>query len=409
MKLLFTTQPALGHFHPLVPLARAAIAAGHCVRFACAASFVPVVTAAGFEAIAAGLDWLESEAERSFPELALMPPGPATNEWWARHIFAGVTADRMADDLLALTCSDRPDVIVRDPLELGGCILAERLDIPHASAGASIFVPPRAWQQLMQVPLSKLCARYGLPTEATMQMPYRWLDLSAVPRSLLDSDYLTPVTHFVQPDPFDRKQDSAAPDWLEQPRRLPLVSASLGTVFYRTPGVFEDICEALRGEPLEAALTVGPGYDRARLPALPPHIHVDDYIAQTVLLPRCQLLINHGGLNSIVSALWHGLPMLLLPIGADQPANAHRCRAAGVAVVVEPGQRSAQTIRAAVREALGDPRYRRNAQRIRDEIGELPPMAAGIERLGQLHRTRAPQRRNLPWWGRLHSLASHVL
>ena len=56
MRILFTTAAFSGHFHPLVPIARAAVTAGHDVAFACAASFVPTVARAGFPAFPAGFD-----------------------------------------------------------------------------------------------------------------------------------------------------------------------------------------------------------------------------------------------------------------------------------------------------------------------------------------------------------------
>ena len=46
MRILFTTARFSGHFHPLVPIARAAVSAGYDVAFACVASFVPTVSRA---------------------------------------------------------------------------------------------------------------------------------------------------------------------------------------------------------------------------------------------------------------------------------------------------------------------------------------------------------------------------
>jgi len=50
MRILFTTLRGSGHLHPLVPIARAAVAAGHEVAIACSASFIPHVEQAGFRA-----------------------------------------------------------------------------------------------------------------------------------------------------------------------------------------------------------------------------------------------------------------------------------------------------------------------------------------------------------------------
>jgi UDP:flavonoid glycosyltransferase YjiC (YdhE family) len=67
MRILFTTVAALGNFNPLIPLARAFQSQGHDVAFATAARFGPVVQAAGFEALAAGLHILYNQYVQQFP------------------------------------------------------------------------------------------------------------------------------------------------------------------------------------------------------------------------------------------------------------------------------------------------------------------------------------------------------
>src|SRR6266511_1903697 len=59
MRFLFTTIPGSGHFHPLVPTARAVRRRGHDVVFAASPTFAPAIEAAGFEAYPAGPAWLE--------------------------------------------------------------------------------------------------------------------------------------------------------------------------------------------------------------------------------------------------------------------------------------------------------------------------------------------------------------
>ena len=72
-----------------------------------------------------------------------------------------------------------------------------------------------------------------------------------------------------------------------------------------------------------------------------------------------------------MAALAHGLPLVLVPIGADQPQNAHCCAALGFAHVVDTDTLSPSVARAAVLDALSDPSYRRNAERLRAEIQGL--------------------------------------
>lgn len=78
-----------------------------------------------------------------------------------------------------------------------------------------------------------------------------------------------------------------------------------------------------------------------------------------------------------MGALAHGLPMVLLPMGADQPHNADRCVALGVALALDAVTATPHSIQTAVATILSDTTYQQKAARLRDEIATLPaPMAA---------------------------------
>src|SRR5687768_16519435 len=55
LRVLFTTIPATGHFHPLVPFARVLAAAGHTVAFATTPDFVAAIEASGFRCFPIGV------------------------------------------------------------------------------------------------------------------------------------------------------------------------------------------------------------------------------------------------------------------------------------------------------------------------------------------------------------------
>ena len=75
--------------------------------------------------------------------------------------------------------------------------------------------------------------------------------------------------------------------------------------------------------------------------ALPAHIHIERYIPQTLLAPYCDVVITAGGFGTIMSALQDGLPLVLVPVGADQPLNARRCAVIGVGRAIAPDERVA--------------------------------------------------------------------
>jgi UDP:flavonoid glycosyltransferase YjiC (YdhE family) len=102
-------------------------------------------------------------------------------------------------------------------------------------------------------------------------------------------------------------------------------------------------------------------------------------------------VISHGGSGSVIGALAHGLPSVLIPMGADQPLNASRCVDLGVARVLDALGAKPATVRAAVTSVLEDLTYRIAAERLRDEIAALPGPAHAVmllERLAAEKRSR---------------------
>lgn len=273
----------------------------------------------------------------------------------------------MAADLLGLAERWRPDTVVRSTYEFGGCLAAERLGVPHASVEVGAFYPEPVLRQLAAAPLAERRAELGLPADPTLAMPYRYLHLAFVPPSFADPAAPRPRTaHFLRPVPSARTDDEVLPAWVATLPDRPTVYATLGTVF-PVPEVFWAIIEGLRDEPVNLIVTVGPEQDPAQFVPQPGHVHIERYIPQGRLLPLCALVITHGGFSTVLGALGEGLPLVIVPISADQPLLARRCAALGVARVVER-----EAIRDEVRELLGNRAYRERAGAIQREIAALP-------------------------------------
>ena len=119
------------------------------------------------------------------------------------------------------------------------------------------------------------------------------------------------------------------PDWLERLDSADVVYLTMGTVWNRNLDIFRTVIEAVREEDIVLIVTVGGQNDPASLGPQPDNVLVHQYIPQGVLLPRCDAVITHGGSGTTLGALAFGVPLLLLPQGADQYANAERIVAAG--------------------------------------------------------------------------------
>jgi MGT family glycosyltransferase len=132
------------------------------------------------------------------------------------------------------------------------------------------------------------------------------------------------------------------------------------------------VLAGVRDLDVSVVVTLGRELDPHDLGPQPPNVHVEGYIPQSLLLPYCSMVVSHAGAGSVVGALAHGLPMVLIPLGADQPLNAARCEDIRVAQVLDALEVTPDDMRDAVSTVLADPTYRLNAARIRDEIVALP-------------------------------------
>lgn len=385
MRVLFTTQPGSGHFHPLVPLARALAAAGHDVAFASAASLGPTIIASGFHAFPAGLDWFAGDPARPRPMLPRVPGEPLGVHWIT------ILADPMIADLERLCADWRPDLLVRDTSEYGACVVAERLGLPHASVAIGGWVSDYGRRPAFGPYLDALRARHGRQPDPEVAMPFRYLNLAFMPPRFHDATHSRgPTTHFARPEFFDRSGDEDLPGWVDALPAQPTIYATLGTVAGGRSDIFAAVLAGLRDEPLNLILTVGRHGDAARFGPQPAHIRIARYIPQSLLLPRCAATVCQGGFSTVLGALAHGVPAVVFPLGTDHPVHAARVAALGAGRVIEPADLTPTAVRAAVRAVLADASYRANAGRVRDEIAALPGLEHAVALLERLAAERRP-------------------
>jgi UDP:flavonoid glycosyltransferase YjiC (YdhE family) len=389
LRVLFTFAGGSGHAEPLVPIASAVRAAGHSVAVAGRHASVAPLEAHGFTL---------------FPEAPDPPAGPATitpllevdmdREYRdLRSAYAGRFARAAATRLLELHAQWRPDILVCDEVDFGSMIAAERVGLPHATVlvtAAGSFVRP----EIVAEPLDALRAEHGLPPDPDLAILARDLVLSPFPPSFRDPAYpLPPNTVSIRSGAVDPTPAGDATPWPSNRSDWKTVYFTLGTVFNEESGdLFARVIAGLRELPINIVVTVGRDLDTDVVGRQPENIHVERYIPQSAVLPHCDLMINHGGSGSVTGALAHGVPMVVLPMGADQPLNAARCEQLGVGIVLDAVVTTSDAVAEAGTAALDDPAYRVAAERIRDEIAGLPGPEAAIPLLARLHHRREDDR-----------------
>jgi MGT family glycosyltransferase len=298
-------------------------------------------------------------------------------------VFAGEVARERAARLVEIASGWRPAVVVRDETDFGSAVAAEHLGLPHAvvivlAAGGLV----RA--DVVGEPLDALRVEHGLPPDPSLAMLYRNLAIAPFPASFRYPSAALPSTaHYIRPAVLESvaEIDRHGSSTLHRPT----VYVSLGTVFPQESGdLFGRVLAGLSRLEVDVIVTVGPKLDPAELGAQPPHVRVARFLPLHDVLPQCDAVITHAGSGTVIGALAYGLPMVLLPMGADQPLNADRCVSLGVGVALDAFTATSDDVREAVEEALTVPSYRNAAQQLQDEINDLPGAASAAQRLLRL-------------------------
>ena len=111
------------------------------------------------------------------------------------------------------------------------------------------------------------------------------------------------------------------------------------------------------------------------------------------LHPIQEAFVTHGGMNSVNEGLNYGVPLVVVPQQIEQAINGRQVarQRAGIVLADRPpyGSLEAGVLRSAVDQALADPTYRLNAERIRRSFHE----AGGYQRAAALITSWAGQGR----------------
>jgi MGT family glycosyltransferase len=161
--------------------------------------------------------------------------------------------------------------------------------------------------------------------------------------------------------------DQETPAW-EPPGEL-LVLISFSTTYMRHEDAMRRVFEALRGDGASAICTLGHGLSREAVNP-PANVVTYDWLAHSAVLPHTAAVVTHAGHSTVMAAFAHGVPLVCIPMGRDQDANAERVEAVGAGRRL-PVDATPAAIRDALRDVLTNPSYREVARRFSDQIADL--------------------------------------
>lgn len=376
MRLLITSTAGTGHVHPLIPFALEARDRGHDVRWALAAVPRQTIERLGIRALPAGMSLAERNAsfgERYGPALVALPPLQRRALAFTGH-FAELSAPRMLDDLRAIVEGWQPDLVVHEAAELAGPIVAEALGVPHATVAFSGAIPDAA-QSAAAKALAPLRATLALAPRGDLGLD-RHAYFHPFPPSMGQRPHGAEI-HDLRPVASE-DPSSATPDWIASlGRDRPFVYVTFGTEMAALAPWSTLMPALLSLDDVDIVVTIGASLDPDVLGPLPPRLRVERYVPQESLLPSCSLVVSHAGAGTLLATAAHGIPQILLPIGADQFDNAAACVGTGAGVAAS--DLGSEALAAHARALLGDGEHRTAAHRLAEEIAEMPGPSRAVE------------------------------
>jgi UDP:flavonoid glycosyltransferase YjiC (YdhE family) len=356
-ELVFVTWDGGGNVPPALGIAGELTARGHHIRFLGHERQRSSVSGAGFA----------FEAYRhARPWSAVEPlPGPKG----VAAIFSMFTDGGPGADLRELAQRQSADLFVIDGMSLGALKAAYGFGVPVVVLMHSYY---RFFLNWARGPIGVLATVRGRSPQRLWARADRVL--------VATSRVLDPA-----PDPLPANvshvgvvQAPIRPGTKAEP---PRILVSLSTIFYDGQAEkMQRVLDALAGpdgsQPIaaEVLVTTGDSIDPLSLRAAP-NMELHQYLPHDEVLPSVSLVISHGGHSTVMRALGHGVPVLVLPV---HPMLDHQMIGTSVAEqgagVLLPSDAKPADIAAAVTRLLQDPRYQAAAAdlgvRLRSQPGQ---------------------------------------
>jgi hypothetical protein len=406
VRVLCTVAFSAAHARATLPLVTMLTSLGHEVLVAGPASVLAGFTGEPVRCAAVLPEVCDQLADLLQGEVLALPPDydPFADEMIV-EFAAGPHITSAARALLPVAVDFRPHLVLRGGIEFAGLLVAERLGVPHVAAPSGLAQYMDRLTLLNA--LNERRAELRLPLHESLDSAHRYGRLDAVPPGYTFARQPMPAAFAFQ-QPSHHSAGERLPQWVADldPSR-PLVVASTSTsggVFATESALtlfdFDAIPDqALRHSPLAHLETVVAGLSAVDCEAvvltggLPmeasaaPHVHLVEALPQALLLQGADLLVSHGGYNSIREAMRAGVPLAVLPVLHDQMHNAHRAGELGLGVRVQDFE--ADAVASACRQALSDVTVRRNVRQAQRHLLGLPSIrdvAGYLERI--VHRNR---------------------
>jgi MGT family glycosyltransferase len=130
-----------------------------------------------------------------------------------------------------------------------------------------------------------------------------------------------------------------------------LVYLSLGSLGCMDVPLMQRVIDSLDRTPHRVIVSMGPLHDQLRLGD---RMWGEQFVPQTAIVPQCDVMITHGGNNTVGEAFTSGVPTIVLPLFWDQYDNAQRIDECGYGVRLSSYEFTDEELHSTIDQLVGD-------------------------------------------------------
>lgn len=190
---------------------------------------------------------------------------------------------------------------------------------------------------------------------------------------------------FIGPTPTISIKDELFPISKLKNSKKKIIYATLGTIFNNWIGFFKTVIKAFKDSEYLVVMSTGNKERLKEIGDIPENFIARDFVPQAEVLKYSSLFIAHGGMGSVSDGMYLGVPMILVPLGADQFFNAYRLQELGAGKVLKKEEVTVANLRHHAKLVLENKSFKMQVEKVRESFITAGGPVSAVKKVEEIY------------------------